>query len=98
MGEIKWSPLKSQRLKRTRGVSFEEIVQAEFLGIRKHPSRPDQRVYIFDYKGYVRAVPFAVAEDRIFLKTLYRSRKDMKFFKRRLEHEKDKTDQAGTMD
>jgi len=92
MWEIKWSPLKSKRLKRTRGVSFEEIIQAEIVGIREHPSRKDQQIFIFDYKGYTWAVPFVIAEDRVFLKTLYRSRKDKKLYKRRLEHEKNKTD------
>ena len=92
MKEYRWNELKNERLKRTRGVSFEEIIQAKLLGIRKHQSRPDQKVYVFDYKGYVWAVPYVIAEDHIFLKTLYRSRKDMKLFKRRLEHEKDETD------
>jgi len=39
MKEIKWSPLKSEELKRIRGVSFEEIINAKLIGIKKHPSR-----------------------------------------------------------
>jgi hypothetical protein len=75
MGEIRWNPLKSQRLKRARGVSFEEIIQAEFLGIEDNPSRGNQKILVFKYKGYVWAVPFIFEAEDIFLKTLYPSRK-----------------------
>ena len=83
MKEIRWSPLKSKRLKRARGVSFEEIIQAKFLDIREHPTRNDQQILIFDYKGYIWAVPFVIDEDGIFLKTLYPSRKYQKLYKER---------------
>jgi hypothetical protein len=83
MKEIRWSPLKSKRLKRTRGVSFEEIIQAKFLDIREHPTRNDQQILIFDYKGYIWAVPFVIDEDGIFLKILYPSRKYQKLYKER---------------
>jgi hypothetical protein len=48
---ISWSAIKSARLKRIRGVSFEEIVHAKFLGIDNHPSRDNQKVLIYEYKG-----------------------------------------------
>ncbi len=83
MKEIKWSQLKSKRLKRTRGVSFEEIIQAKFLDIREHPNRNDQQIFIFDYKGYIWAVPFVIDEGTIFLKTLYPSRKYQKLYRKR---------------
>lgn len=83
MKEIKWSPLKSKRLKRTRGVSFEEIIQAKFLDIREHPTRNVQQIFIFDYKGYIWAVPFVIDEGVIFLKTLYPSRKYQKLYRER---------------
>ena len=83
MSQIRWSPLKSQRLKRTRGVSFEEIIHAELLGIRDHPSRGDQQILIYDYKGHVWVVPFVIEEEGIFLKTLYPSRKYQKLYKKR---------------
>jgi len=82
MKEIGWSLLKSKRLKRTRGVSFEEIIHAELLGVRDHPSRDDQRILIYYYKGYVWAVPFIIDGDGIFLKTLYPSRKYHKLYKK----------------
>lgn len=81
--EIRWSQLKSRRLKRTRGVSFKEIIKAKLLDIRDHPKRSDQQVLIYDYKGYVWAVPFVIDEKSIFLKTLYPSRKYHKLYKER---------------
>lgn len=83
MAEMHWSPLKSKRLKRTRGVSFEEIVHAKLLDIREHPSRSDQKILIYDYKGYIWAVPFIIDNQGIFLKTLYPSRKYQKLYKKR---------------
>ena len=79
---ISWNPVKSARLKRIRGVSFEEIIQAKFLGIEKSPSRSDQSIYVFEYKGYVWAVPFVYeADGSVFLKTIYPSRKFKKIYK-----------------
>lgn len=78
---VKWNPRKSIRLKRIRGVSFEEIVQAKLLGIEKHSSRDNQRFLIYEYKGYVWAVPFIFDADGIFLKTIYPSRKFKKIYK-----------------
>lgn len=98
MSTVRWNELKNKRLKLTRGVSFEEILQAEFLGIRENPSRENQFILVFKHKGYLWAVPFIIAEDHIFLKTLYPSRKDVKVYKRRLENEKNKIDQRRTMD
>lgn len=75
MEEIRWSLLKSERLKRTRGVSFEEILEAELIGVKKHPSRENQNVMLFMHKGYVWVVPYVVDGDSIYLKTLFPSRK-----------------------
>jgi len=83
MKYFQWSELKSKRLKLTRGVSFEEIIQAEFLGIENSPNRETQKIIVCRYKGYVWAVPYVVNEDGIFLKTLYPSRKFKKIYKRR---------------
>jgi len=78
---VRWNQVKSMRLKRVRGVSFEEIIQAKFLGIEKHPNRGDQRIFIFEHKGYVWAVPFVYEAEGIFLKTIYPSRKFKRVYK-----------------
>jgi len=80
--EIRWSQLKSKRLKRTRGVSFEEILLSEVVAIDRHHSRQNQSIMFFKHKGYIWVVPYVEAKDHIFLKTLYPSRKHMKTYKR----------------
>ncbi|MFA6349705.1 MAG: toxin [Candidatus Omnitrophota bacterium] len=80
---IYWSQLKSQRLKRTRGVSFEEIIQAKLLAICQHPSRKEQQILIYEYHRYVWVVPFVVSKDSIFLKTIYPSRKYRNLYMKR---------------
>lgn len=75
MKKLKWSALKSARLKRVRGVSFEELVASEFITIGDNPTREWQYIMYFKYKGQVWLVPFVEDKDHVFLKTLYPSRK-----------------------
>ncbi len=89
MKEIRWNALKSERLKRTRGVSFEEIIASKRIDIRKQPIRQDQKIFVYEYKGYLWAVPYVIEGDVIFLKTIYPSRKLMKIYNRRKRHAKD---------
>lgn len=90
MKEVKWSVLKSRRLKRTRGVSFEEIIKAEFVDFKDNPRRQNQRIMLFEYKNYIWLVPFVQEGNTIFLKTLYPSRKYTKIYrKERTKHETD---------
>lgn len=89
MKTIKWNPLKSERLKRSRGVSFEEIIGSKLIDIRKHPTKDNQRILIYRHKGYLWAVPYVKEGDVIFLKTIYPSRKLMKIYKKGKRHEKD---------
>lgn len=88
---ISWNPLKSRRLKRTRGVSFEEIIHAEFLGLENHPNRHNQWILVYKYKRHVWAVPFVLETGGIFLKTIYPSRKFKKIYRKRRHNEKNKT-------
>jgi len=82
MKDLRWSRLKSERLKKTRGVSFKEIIFSELLAVKAHPKRPDQNIMLFKLKGYIWIVPYAEAEDYLFLKTLYPSRKFTKLYRR----------------
>jgi len=82
MKEIRWSRLKSERLKRTRGVSFKELLGSELVDIIRHPGRDNQNMFLFKYKGYVWAVPYVKAADHLFLKTLFPSRKYTKLYNR----------------
>ena len=82
MEKFEWNPLKSERLKKTRGISFEELTQTRFIDIRKHPNREDQEILLFEYRNAIWVVPFVRSVDFWFLKTLYRSRKYTKMFQR----------------
>ncbi|MEK6538452.1 MAG: toxin [Nitrospirota bacterium] len=80
--EIHWNPLKSERLKRARGVSFEEIIKGKLIDIISHPVQRHQRILVYEWKGYLWAVPYIREGDVVFLKTLYPSRKLMKIYKK----------------
>lgn len=81
MKEIKWNLLKSERLKKTRGASFEDIVNSKLIFILKHPVRENQKVMLFEYKNYIWVVPFIEEANHYFLKTLFPSRKYTKLYK-----------------
>ncbi len=82
MKEFRWSALKSQRLKMVRGVSFEEINEAQVIDMRAHPSRPRQKLLFFYLKNYVWLVPCVEEEGYIFLKTLYPSHKFTQLYRK----------------
>jgi hypothetical protein len=82
MKETRWNLLKSERLKRTRGVSFEEMLQARLVAVQKHPKKENQKVMLFEYKEYIWVVPFVESEDEIFLKTLYPGRMYTRIYRR----------------
>lgn len=81
---IRWDIEKDRWLKKTRGISFQEIadciLSGDYIDILENPSRARQELFVLRIKNYIWAVPFMVEEDEsIFLKTAYPSRK---FFKR----------------
>lgn len=82
MPDIKWSFVKNRRLKKVRGVSFEEILAAKFITVKQHPGRENQNIMLFKYNSYVWVVPYVMAGEDIFLKTLFPSRKYTKLYKR----------------
>lgn len=47
MKDISWNQLKSERLKKTRGVSFEEIIASELIAVKSHQKRADQNIMLF---------------------------------------------------
>ncbi len=91
MKEIRWNALKSERLKKIRGISFEEIIRAELVDVLKHPNRIHQSILVYRHKGYLWAVPYITESEGIFLKTIYPSRKLMNKY-RKGSHEKNKAD------
>jgi len=81
MGRILWDEDKNVRLKRERGISFEEIVvcieNRQVLAIIQNPSRKysGQEVFVIGLGGYIFYVPFVKYGGDIFLKTIIPSRK-----------------------
>lgn len=80
-------------LKTERGIGFEDIQAAieegKILTDIDHPQKqryPGQRVFIVEFDGYAYAVPYVEDDIKIFLKTIYPSRKMTKKYlsKRRI--------------
>jgi len=87
-----WNDEKNQILKRTRNITFEEIVIAIEDGcvvdIVMHPNSHryrNQFIYLIDYRDYIWVVPHVVDRENgeIFLKTIYPSRKLTKRYRGR---------------
>ena len=81
MKEIRWNLFKNEQLKRTRGISFEEIINSKLIAVLKHPSRGNQRIMLFEYKKYIWVAPFIEGKNYYFLKTFFPSRKYTKIYK-----------------
>ncbi len=82
MKAVRWNVLKSERLKKVRGVSLEEIIRARLVAVKQHPSRTHQQILLFDYQGYIWVVPFVESGDGIFLKTLFPSRRYTQLYRK----------------
>ena len=80
---IEWDEAKNRTLIRVRGVSFEEVVMAiedaeNVLDLFPHPNAkayPHQMMLVVKIDNYACVVPFVQDEKKIFLKTIYKSRK-----------------------
>jgi len=79
-----WSDEKNELLKNTRGISFEDVVLSlqggKLLDKIKSPTHEDQECYVIDINDYVYIIPFAKDEEKVFLKTIYPSRKHTKYY------------------
>lgn len=90
MKYFSWNDEKNERLKRERGVSFEEVIfyieRDELLDIVEHPKQEKykgQRMFIVNIEDYAYLVPFIETEEEVFLKTIIPSRKATKKYLRR---------------
>lgn len=79
MKYLNWNIEKNKTLKKTRGISFEEIAfmieAGKILRIEENPSPSNQKMYVLEIDNYVVLVPFAETDKEIFLKTIFPSRK-----------------------
>ena len=76
-----WDPAKNDRLKRERGISFEEVVfhieNGDEVDIFDHPNQdryPGQKISVVIVVDYVYLVPYVESETELFLKTIIPSR------------------------
>ena len=60
-----WDPAKSDKLKKERGISFEEIIECRFVALEKHPKRSNQMNLLFEIEGQVWVVPCVVTNKEI---------------------------------
>lgn len=82
MKPFEWNKTKNEWLQKERGISFEEIVIAlnkgKVVDTYKHSNQekyPRQKVFVLEIEKYAYVVPFVEDNDKIFLKTIFRSRK-----------------------
>lgn len=82
MKYIDWNEIKNTYLKADRGIGFEDIQAAieegKILADLEHPLKsryPNQKVLIVEFGDYVYIVPYVEDDTKIFLKTIYPSRK-----------------------
>lgn len=80
-----WDDAKNAKLRRDRGIGFEDIVfhieRGDLLDILTHrsPERySGQRIFVVQRDDYVYLVPFVEDESTVFLKTIIPSRKATK--------------------
>ncbi len=77
---IEYSEEKNLLLKATRGVCFEDVLEAiekeEILADLKHFKKTNQKILVVKIKNYAYAVPYVIDNKRntFFLKTVYPSR------------------------
>jgi uncharacterized DUF497 family protein len=77
-----WDKEKSLLLKKTRGISFEQIVihieQGNLVDIIEHPNGEKynhQKILIINIDNYIYTIPFVENQNERFLKTIMPSRK-----------------------
>jgi uncharacterized DUF497 family protein len=82
MKHINWNTQKSLKLKKQRGISFEDVVyyieKGHILNDYQHPNQKRysrQRIMVIGINGYAYLVPYVEDEEEVFLKTIIPSRK-----------------------
>lgn len=93
--DINFNEEKHQLLKATRGIGFDEVIEAigqgALLADIAHPSvsRVNQRLYVVKIKEYAYAVPYVINKQKneIFLKTVYPSSALTKRYMKGANHE-----------
>ena len=98
MKHFVWDSAKNERIRRERGISFEEvafhIANGDVLEVLDHPNPEKykgQQLFVVRIGEYAYLVPFVEDRDRVVLKTIIPSRKAT-----RLYLKKEKSDEVGS--
>ncbi len=85
-----WDEEKNNILKSKRDISFEQIIieinSGNLLDVLENPNQDKfshQFMYVVKSGEYVYCVPFVQDEEKIFLKTIYPSRKFKKLYEQK---------------
>lgn len=77
-----WDNEKNERLKKNRGICFEQVIllmeRGDVLETIEHPNQdkyPGQKIAIIKINDYAYLVPYVQEREAIFLKTIIPSRK-----------------------
>ncbi len=85
--EIIWDLQKEVKLKRDRAIDLDEIraliENYSYFEILEHPSKPGQYLIPLKYKSYVHIVVVKIDQNKMIIKTCYRSRKANTKYSRR---------------
>jgi hypothetical protein len=89
---VEWDEHKNQHLKSYRGISFEEvfaeICNERFLAIIPNAGKYcHQNIFVVRLRNYIYYVPFVEDDDKIFLKTIFPTRKGNKIFSQNVDEE-----------
>ena len=86
-----WNIEKNEILKKSRGISFNDVVyyieHGNLIEIIDHPNQnlyKNQKMYVLNIDEYIYLVPFIESDDEIFLKTIIPSRKATKHYLEKL--------------
>jgi uncharacterized DUF497 family protein len=92
---IEFDKNKSQKLLAERGICFEDIIpliqSGDIVKDLPHPNAkkfPHQRIIYLEHKNYIHAVPYVEDSEKIFLKTIFATRKVRKQLEKDNEEEK----------
>lgn len=82
MKYVAWDSENNDKIIATRGIGFEEVINAIFEGktitVLRHQNvkrHPNQRLFVINIDDYAYVVPFVEDKEKLFLKTIYPSRK-----------------------
>lgn len=92
MKKFEWNEEKNIKLKKQRGIGFEDILVAiheeRILDRVDHPNQdryPGQKIIVVEVGNYAYVVPFVEDDEKIFFKTIIPNRKSTKKYLRKEE-------------